>query len=74
MMVHFMMIVIMIVSNFMMTAMMSMMIIELINDDSGYVEIPNLVVLNLTHPSLPTLPYLLNLALVSQPKVTEHRE
>ena len=64
-MVHFMMIVIMIVINFMMTAMMSMMIIELINDDSGYVEIPNLVVLNLTHPSLPTLPYLLNLALFS---------
>lgn len=39
--VHFMMIVIMIVINFMMTAMMSMMIIELINDDSGYVETPN---------------------------------
>lgn len=52
---------------------MSMMIIELINDDSGYVEIPNLVVLNLTHPSLPTLPYLLNLALASF-NLCEHRE
>ena len=65
--------VIMIVINFMMTEMMSMMIIELINDDSGYVEIPNLVVLNLTHPSLPTLPYLLNLALASF-NLCEHRE